>query len=290
MAQPRCAPKGTPAAPRLFLLISGVVNVSLNLIFVIPLQMNVAGVALATVTSQALSACLILRCLSRSGDALCFSWNRLCLDKRSLVDMARIGIPAGVQSCLFSLANVSIQSAINSYDSIIMAGSSASENIENFLYSSMNAFHHACQTFTSQNVGAGRYDRIPRIVGACLLCVFVLGVAQSALAVCFAHPLISIYNSEPAVIAAGAQRMAIIAAPYAVFGMADVLVGAIPRLRRTDCAGRHQPAVYLCVPPALDSLPRYRQGRGCVGLQRVPDYLGFAFRGAQRVLAVPLAA
>ena len=219
--------KGDTRRPLLFLLISGVVNVVLNLIFVIPLQMNVAGVALATVTSQALSACLILRCLSRSGDALCFSWNRLCLDKRSLVDMARIGIPAGVQSCLFSLANVSIQSAINSYDSIIMAGSSASENIENFLYSSMNAFHHACQTFTSQNVGAGRYDRIPRIVGACLLCVFVLGVAQSALAVCFAHPLISIYNSEPAVIAAGAQRMAIIAAPYAVFGMADVLVGAI---------------------------------------------------------------
>lgn len=219
--------KGDTRRPLTFLLISGTVNVILNLIFVIMFEMNVVGVALATIISQALSALLIMRCLSRTDDELHFSWKKLCIDKGSVVDMARIGIPAGVQSCLFSLANVSIQGAINSYDSVIMAGSSASENIENFLYSSMNAFHHACQTFTSQNIGAGRYDRVGRIVRTCLICVLVLGVTQSALAVFFAEPLISIYNSDPAVIAAGAWRLGIIAALYAIFGMADVLVGAI---------------------------------------------------------------
>ncbi|MGN1008204.1 MAG: MATE family efflux transporter [Butyricicoccus sp.] len=219
--------KGDTRRPLLFLLVSGVVNVILNLIFVIPLHMNVVGVALATISSQALSAALIVRCLSRSEDEVHFSWHKLCLDKRSLIDMARIGIPAGLQSCMFSLANVAIQGAINSYGSIIMAGSSASENIESFLYNSMNAFHHACQTFTSQNVGAGRYDRIDRIVRTCLLCVLTLGIAQSALTVCFAEPLIRIYNSDPAVIAVGARRLCVMAAPYAIFGMADVLVGAI---------------------------------------------------------------
>ncbi|MCQ5130963.1 MATE family efflux transporter [Butyricicoccus faecihominis] len=219
--------KGDTRRPLIFLLISGVLNVVLNLIFVIPLQMNVVGVGLATVISQGLSAVLVLHCLSQAEDELRFSWRDLCLDRRSLIDIARIGIPAGVQSCLFSLANVVIQGAINSYDSIIMAGSSAAANIENFLYSSMNSFHHACQTFTSQNVGAGRYDRIGRIVRTCILCTIVLGVTQSALADIFARPLISIYNSDPAVITAGAERLVIMATPYVIFGCADVLVGAI---------------------------------------------------------------
>ncbi len=219
--------KGDTRRPLVFLSISGVINIVLNLIFVIQFEMNVVGVALATIISEAISAFLVMRCLSHAEDELHFSLKKLCIDKQSAIDMARIGIPAGIQSCLFNFANVSIQGAINSYDSIIMAGSSAAENIENLLYSSMNAFHHACQTFTSQNIGAGRYDRIGRIVRTCLVCVFVVGVAQSALAVIFAEPLISIYNSDPAVIAAGAWRLVIIAAPYAIFGMADVLVGAI---------------------------------------------------------------
>lgn len=219
--------KGDTRRPLLFLTVSGVTNVILNLFFVIVLKLDVVGVALATVTSQALSAFLILRCLAHSDDALRFSWNRLCLDKRSLADMARIGIPAGVQACLFSLANVAIQGAINSYNSVIVAGSSASENIESFLYNAMNSFHHACQTFTSQNIGAGRYDRIRPIVRTCLLCVLVLGVTECALAIHFADPLIRLYNSDPEVIAVGVHRLSTIATLYAVFGMADVLVGAI---------------------------------------------------------------
>lgn len=219
--------KGDTRRPLLFLLVSGVVNVVLNLIFVVLLHWSVVGVALATVSSQALSAVLILRCLSRERDEVRLVWRAVRPDRQSLLDIARIGIPAGVQSCLFSLANVAIQGSINSYGSVIMAGSSASENIENFLYSSMNAFHHACQTFVSQNMGAGRYERVSRTVRTCLLCVLTLGLVQSALAVCLAEPLVGIYNQDPVVVAAGARRMVIIAAPYAIFGMADVLVGAI---------------------------------------------------------------
>lgn len=219
--------KGDTRHPMMYLLFSGILNVALNLFFVISLKMDVAGVALATIISEALSAALVLRCLSRSEDALRFSWKKLCLDRESLVGIARIGIPAGVQSCLFSLANVAIQGAINAYGSVIIAGSSAATSIENFLYSSMNAFHHACQTFTSQNVGAGRYDRVDKIVRTCVLCTLVLGILQSTAAVLLAEPLVSIYNSEPDVIAAGAHRLILMASLYVLFGIADVIVGAI---------------------------------------------------------------
>lgn len=218
---------GDTRRPLLFLLVSGVVNVILNLIFVIFLHMDVAGVALATILSQALSAGLILLCLARCRDEVQFSWKKLCLDRPSLLSMAYIGIPAGIQSCLFSLSNVVIQGAVNSYGSVVIAGCSAAESIENFLYISMNSFHQACQTFTSQNIGAGRYDRISRIVRICLLCTVALGVVQSAAVVALSRPLVSIYNSDPAVIAAGAQRLWIVASAYVIFGIADVLVGAI---------------------------------------------------------------
>ena len=141
--------------------------------------------------------------------------------------MARVGIPAGVQGCLFSLSNVALQGAINSYDSIVVAGYSAGASIENFLYISMNAFHHACQTFTSQNLGARRHKRIFKTVRLCLLCTLVLGIAQSAAVSAFARPLVSIYNNDPAVIQAGAERIWTVVPFYVIFGVADVLVGAI---------------------------------------------------------------
>ena len=140
--------KGDTRRPLLFLTVSGVLNVLLNLFFVISLQMDVAGVALATVISQGLSAALTLGCLYLSQGELHFSPRRLRLDPRSLKIMARVGVPAGLQGCLFSLSNVVIQGAINSYDSIIIAGYSAGASIEQFVYIATNAFHHACQTFT----------------------------------------------------------------------------------------------------------------------------------------------
>lgn len=218
---------GDTRRPLLFLLISGIVNVALNLVAVVWLHWHVIGVALATVLSQMISAALILLCLSRTEGELHFSWKKLCLDKRGLVEMAHIGIPAGVQSCLFSLSNVVIQGAINSYGSVIMAGCGAAESIENFMYVAMNSFHQAGQTFISQNMGAGRHDRVGRILRTCVLCTLVLGIAQSVLVVWFSHPLVSIYNNEAVVIEAGAVRLAVVASTYVIFGVADVFVGAI---------------------------------------------------------------
>ena len=219
--------RGDTQRPLVFLTISGLVNVGLNLLFVIVFQMDVAGVALATVISEVLSAVLIMACLMRSKDELNFSWRKLRIHRRSLLLMAKIGIPAGIQGCLFSLSNVAIQGAINAYGSVIVAGSAAAGSIDGFIYVAMNSFHHAAQTFLSQNVGAGKYDRVQEILKKCILCVIVTGVVLSAVALIFSDPLVSIYNEDPAVIRAGSDRLLIVATPYFLFGIADVLTGAI---------------------------------------------------------------
>lgn len=219
--------KGDTRDPLIFMIVSGCINIVLNLVFVICFHLNVVGVGAATVISQIVSAALILICLGRSQDAFHFSWRKLCLDKRCLYTMARIGIPSGVQACLFSLSNVVIQGAINLFGSAVIAGVGAAESIEGLLYTSMNTFHQACQTFISQNLGAKQYQRVNRVIRTCLLCTLVLGITQSALTCVFAHQLISIYNTDPAVVAAGAERLWIVASVYVIFGLADVLVGGI---------------------------------------------------------------
>lgn len=219
--------QGDTQRPLAYLTASGVLNLILNLIFVICFHMDVAGVALATIISQSLSALLVVRCLCRTEGALHLSLRELRMDRKSLKSIAYVGIPAGFQGCLFSLSNVVIQGAVNSYGSIVMAGSSAAYNIENFIYVSMNAFHNACQTFISQNVGAGRYERISPILRRCLACQMTLGAAMCAFALVFDRQLIGIYNSDPAVIDAGCQRLTILVTIYIIFGMADVLTGAI---------------------------------------------------------------
>jgi len=219
--------RGDTRRPLAYLTISGVVNLVLNLLFVIVFRMDVAGVGIATVLSQALSAGLVLRYLICAQDAFRFSWREMRMDWNIFHRLAHIGIPAGIQSCLFSLSNVVIQGAINSYGSVVMAGCSAGTNIENFLYTSMNSFHHACQTFISQNIGAGRYERIRPILRACLMCTLVLGIVQSGAVLFFAPELIGIYNADPAVVEQGVLRLWIVASLYVIFGLADVLMGAI---------------------------------------------------------------
>jgi len=141
--------------------------------------------------------------------------------------MARVGIPAGLQGCLFSLSNVVLQGAINTYDSIVVAGYSAGASIEQFIYIATNAFHHACQTFTSQNLGARQRRRILRTLRVCMLCTMTLGGLLCAAVLAFAGPLVSIYNSDPAVIQAGVARLWTVVPFYVMFAVGDVLVGAI---------------------------------------------------------------
>ena len=163
----------------------------------------------------------------RSQDELAFSWRKLRIHRRSLSLMSKVGIPAGIQGCLFSLANLAIQGAINAYGSVVVAGSSAAGSIDGFIYVSMNTFHQTAQTFLSQNIGAGKYDRVKDILKKCLLCTVVTGAILCTVACVFSQPLLRIYNQDPAVVAAGTVRLYIAVAPYIIFGLADVLTGAI---------------------------------------------------------------
>ena len=161
---------GDTQRPLYFLLAAGVVNVVLNLFFVIKLQMDVAGVALATVISQCISAGLVIRCLMKENGPLKLELKKLKIYPMKLKQIMQVGIPAGFQGVLFSLANVTVQSSINSFDdTVLVAGSSASSSVENFVYANVNSFYQANTAFTSQNFGAGNYKRILKIrhTGSC---------------------------------------------------------------------------------------------------------------------------
>lgn len=218
---------GDTQRPLYFLLGAGVVNVVLNLIFVILFKMDVAGVALATVISQCISAALIIRCLMREEGAFRLIPRQLHIYRDKFLGILKIGLPAGVQGIIFSLSNVVIQSSINSFGAVTVAGNSAAANIESFVYFAMNAFHQATISFTGQNMGAGNYKRINRIVVTGEICVTVVGIVLGNLVVLAGHPLLGIYSSSEKVIAAGMVRLKVVSVTYALCGMMDVMVGAL---------------------------------------------------------------
>ena len=218
---------GDTKRPLYYLLFSGVVNVVLNLYFVIEWNMGVAGVAIATSVSNLISALLVLRTLMKEKGILRVELRKVRIDPKVLIRICKIGLPAGLQSCFFSISNMVIQSSINSFGTIAMAGSTAASNIENFVYSGMNAVYQANLSFTSQNVGAGRYSRINRILGACIAACTILGLPLQTLACIFGPQLLSIYNNDPDVIASGLERLLIICGTYVLCGYGDVLVGSL---------------------------------------------------------------
>jgi len=219
---------GDTKRPLVFLTISGIVNVVLNLVFVIVFGMGVAGVAVATIISQAISAVLVVRCLMQSDGPCRLRLKDIKIHGDMFVKITKIGLPAGLQGSIFSISNVLIQSSVNSFGSVVMAGNSASANIEGFIYVSMNAIYSAALTFTGQNVGAKKYKRIKRILGICVLTVSIVGIGLGSLAVTFGKTLLGIYapgNTE--VIGYGLIRLAVIAGTYLTCGLMDVLVGML---------------------------------------------------------------
>lgn len=216
---------GDTKRPLYFLSVAGVVNVILNLFFVIVLHMDVAGVALATILSQCISAVLILHCLCRMEGPCRLNIRRLYIQPARLRRMMQIGLPAGIQSSLFSFSNVLIQSSINSFGSVVVAGNSAGANIEQFVYISMNAVHQAVVSFTSQNTGAGKPERINRILFSSLGLVTVIGLIMGIGVNLFGTPLLSIYSPDSAVIEAGKTRLLWISAPYFLCGIMEVIMG-----------------------------------------------------------------
>ena len=219
--------EGDTQRPLYFLSLAGVVNIVLNLFFVIVCKLDVAGVAIATVISQCISAALVLRCMVKDTGPLHLNLRKMRLHPQTMRQILMVGLPAGFQGILFSLSNVMIQSSVNTFGEVVMAGNSAAANLEQFVYVSMNAMYQATISFVSQNFGAGNYHRIRKIVIRAQCCVLVVGLVLGNAATFFGQVLLGIYTTSPAVIEAGLVRMRIDCTTYALCGMMDVMVGGL---------------------------------------------------------------
>ena len=218
--------QGDTKRPLYFLIIAGVVNVILNLISVILLNMDVAGVALATTISQYVSAGLVILCLTKEDGPLRLNLKAMKLDRHILGQILEIGLPAGFQGIVFSLSNVLIQSSINSFGANAMAGSASASQLENFVYTAMNSISQAALSFTGQNIGAQRYDRIAKIMRTCAMVVTVTGLVLGALVTLCSEPLLHLFINEETeasaiadVIHNGQIRLEIICLTYFLDGL-----------------------------------------------------------------------
>ncbi|MGI5963685.1 MAG: MATE family efflux transporter [Lawsonibacter sp.] len=221
--------QGDTQRPLYFLTAAGIVNALLNLFFVIVLGMDVDGVALATIISQYISAVLVLRCLMKEEGPLKVELKKLGLEWPVVRRILQVGLPAGFQGIIFSLSNVVIQSALNSFDDpVLVAGSAASANIEGFVYAAMNAFYQTALTFSGQNYGAGKCSRVDKVLLQCQLFSMGTGLVFGNLVYLFGNQLASIYApGEPDVILQAVIRMGFICCPYFLGGFMDTMVGVL---------------------------------------------------------------
>ena len=219
---------GDTRSPLIFLTLSGVINVVLNVFFVTVFHMNVAGVALATIISQGIAATLSTVALMRRIDACQLQLRRMRIHKRVLKKIVRIGLPAGIQSSLFAISNVMIQSSVNSFGDIFVSGNAAAGNLEGFLYVALNSFHQTTVNYVGQNVGARQYRRANNTVWLCQGCVIVTGIAIGMFLNVFGETLLGFYISDSAeAIACGLTRFRYVAIPYFIFGLLEVSTGAL---------------------------------------------------------------
>ncbi|MCH4283942.1 MULTISPECIES: MATE family efflux transporter [Bacillota] len=218
---------GDTKRPLYFLTVAGVVNVLFNLLFVIVFKMGVAGVALATIISETISAGLIILSLMQSDGILRLHLKEMKFHKDKVAGMLKIGLPAGLQGMIFNISNVLIQSSVNSFGSVVMAGNTAASNIEGFVYTSMNAIYQTSLSFTSQNMGAKQYHRIDKILLQCLGVVTAVGLVLGVGAFLCGHTLLGIYSSSEDVITHGISRLSVVSASYFLCGIMDVMVGSL---------------------------------------------------------------
>lgn len=216
---------GDSRRPMNYLLIAGIVNVVLNLFFVIVLHMSVDGVAWATVISQYISVFLIMLCLLKSDGAIRFIPRKLRINPKKLKAIVKIGLPAGLQSLLFSISNVLIQSAVNSFGSTMVAASSAASNVEGFIGTTMNAYYNAALSFSGQNMGAKKYHRLDSIAKVCALFIFVTWILLGSTTLLFGRSLLGLYTDSPEVIDLGMLRMKVMMVAYFTCGTMNVFPG-----------------------------------------------------------------
>ena len=217
--------RGNTRTPLICLALSGIVNVILNVFFVVVIHMTVEGVALATVLSNLISSVLLLIFLSKEEEAIRFRFRSLHLDRRIMKQMVQIGLPAGFQGVVFSVSNIMLQSSVNKLGEIAMAGSSAALNIEIFSFFLLNAFGTACTTFISANYGAGKPNRCRKILVFALIQDLIFTVVLSVVLLVFARPILSLFNGDPTVIETGVTRMQLILAFEAVNVLIEIFAG-----------------------------------------------------------------
>lgn len=218
---------GDSRRPMYFLTISGVFNIICNLIFVIVFKMGVAGVAIATTISQYIAAALIVASLLKADGYMKLSFDKIRISKDKALGMMKIGLPAGFQGALFSISNILIQSGINSFGSVVMAGNTAAGNLEGFVYMGMNAVYQTSLSFTSQNMGAKQYDRVKKIFWTCVRVVIVVGLVLGVGAWLLGDKLLRLYTDEPEVIKYGVERLGVVSATYFLCGIMDTMVGGL---------------------------------------------------------------
>lgn len=225
---------GDTKHPLYYLALSGLVNVALNLLLVIVFGMGVSGVAVATIMSQYISAVLVLLNLIRSHGSVHLNLKKLRICRDKVLGILKVGLPAGLQGTIFSVSNVLIQSSVNSFGTNAMAGNTAASNLENFVYIAMNSIYQAALSFTGQNVGARKYERINKILRTSLLSTLVVGVVLGGLATLFSRSLLTVFidvSHDPEVVRQvldyGKLRMSIICTTYFLCGLMDVLVGML---------------------------------------------------------------
>lgn len=219
---------GDTKSPLIFLTISGVINVALNLIFVTLLHLDVAGVAIATVISQAISAILVIRALMRRTDFCRFCFQKMRISWPHMMKIIRIGLPIGIQSSVSAISTTVIQSSVNSFGEIFMTGNAAAGTIDGYVHNFISCFGQAAVNFVGQNYGARKYDRVRKITLICLGCVIMIGLPLGLLANMFSVQLLSMFiKDSPESIAYGMIRVSLVCIPYFIGGMAEVASGSL---------------------------------------------------------------
>ena len=218
---------GDTKRPLLFLVISGAANAALNLLLVIVFSMGVAGVAVATVISQCISCVMVLSCLIRTESSYQLSLKKLRIRPAYLLQIFQVGVPAGIQSVVINFSNVLLQSSVNSFGSIAMAGYTAANNIFGFLFVSVNSITQACMSFTSQNYGAGKKKRMDRVLIDCMILSVIVAVTLGGSANLFGPQLLHIYTTDADVIACGTEILLYTTLTYFLCGIMDLIPGAL---------------------------------------------------------------
>ena len=224
---------GETKKPLAYLSIAGVLNIALNLLFVIVFQLSVAGVALASTIAQCVSAVLILRALTKVQDCYALDFSKLGLDVAITRRILLLGVPAGLQNAVFAIANLFIQAGVNSFDTLMVKGNSAAANADAVIYDAMAAFYMACASFMSQNFGAGKLDRVKKSYFISLAYSFGLGLVLGGGLLLFGRQFLSLFTTEAAVVDAGMKRVQVMALAYCISAFMDCTIAASRGLGKT---------------------------------------------------------